>query len=361
MDEHYEQIYALNLFQKYELDVLDDNLYSYDNVVFNLTSSVKEKTVESLYDKILNYLDTVPALGKAADELKDKVEYTPRMDFLSAEVKKAIKEGLVEFVPAKKHDDSIYLQLRTKVKGLILDGKEYNVNRKVADVPLGKNIVPNDIHGAMQCLSMQNQLNDISGKLNEISEVCSLNFGRVIQGQRDDRLAKLLSSRSAFVQALSVLDKDLQKQMLIQSILNANDARAELAYQIKSDILELSNNSSIKVADMDRLVRDINTAIITINNAVQISLYAYQSLGEKHAQLSLIKDFETFVKQVLLKEIESNGNMHLAWEIIKSSSSKQMVPSYFNELPYKLLDTFETFIELSNSEKYYLEDTEYEE
>jgi hypothetical protein len=41
-----------------------------------------------------------------------------------------------------------------------------------------------------------------------------------------------------------------------------------------------------------------------MNNAVQLSLYSYQVLGERTAQLAIVKEHETFIKQVLLKEIE---------------------------------------------------------
>jgi hypothetical protein len=117
-----------------------------------------------------------------------------------------------------------------------------------------------------------------------------MNFGRIIQGQRDDRLAKLLSSRSAFIQALALSDENLQKHKLIQSIRDANSARAELAYQIKSDISLLGSDKPLKAKEMEKIVNDINTAIVAMNNAVQISLYSYQTLGEHNAQLAVIKE-----------------------------------------------------------------------
>lgn len=163
--------------------------------------------------------------------------------------------------------------------------------------------MPTDVAGAMQCLALQNQLNQIANGLREISEACEFNFGRVIQGQRDDSLAKLLSSRSIFIQALAISDESIQKQMLLQAVRDANSARAELAFQIKSDILLLGGEKSPKSTDMTKMVSDINKAIVAMNNAVQLSLYSYQALGERDAQLAVVKEHESFIKQVLLKKI----------------------------------------------------------
>lgn len=143
---------------------------------------------------------------------------------------------------------------------------------------------------------MQNQLSQIANGLKEISEACEFNFGRIIQGQRDDRLAKLLSSRSCFIQALAISDESLQRQMLVEAIRDANSARSELVFQIKSDIFLLGGEKTPKAKEMEKIVCDINTAIIAMNNAVQISLYSYQVLGEHNAQLAVVKEHETFIK-----------------------------------------------------------------
>jgi hypothetical protein len=108
-------------------------------------------------------------------------------------------------------------------------------------------------------------------------------------------------------------DENLQRQMLIQSTRDTNSARAELAFLIKSDISLLSGDKPPKTKDMEKMVCGINTAIAAMNNAVQISLYSYQVLGGRNAQLAVVKEHETFIKQVSFKEIEDKCNKHLAW------------------------------------------------
>jgi hypothetical protein len=264
---------------------------------------------------------------------------------LPEEIRQALENGTAEFVPYKKVSGAIWLDIRTTVKDLVINGKEYRINQKIKEVPLGAKTVPADVAGAMQCLSMQNQLNQIATGLREISEACEFNFGRIIQGQRDDRLAKLLSSRSSFIQALAVADEQLRRQMLIQAVSDANSARAELAFQIKSDIALLGGDKPPKAKDMQKMVDDINTAIIAMNNAVQLSLYSYQVLGERNAQLAVVKEHETFIKQVLQKQIERDGKTHEAWRLICSSGNSRTIPRDFVRLPSKLLDSCSAFIE----------------
>jgi len=338
-----------------DIDVLDENLYCYENAVFTLTSSIQKRASDNLLRKVERFIDSVPAMQKAADNVKSKTEYIPRLDLLSDEIKRLMQEGSVQLIPCKDNSDAYYLHLRSIVKDLIVNGKKYGKNIKIKDIPLSTKTVPADIVGAMQCLSMQSQLAQITARLIEISEVCEYNFGRIIQGQRDDRIAKLLSSRSCFIQALALSDENLQHQMLIQAICDANSARAELAYQIKSDIVLLGCDKIPKVNDMERIVCDINAAMVAMNNAVHISLYSYQALGEHTAQLSVIKEHETFIKQVLLKEIEYKKNKHIAWNLICSSGNSETVPQEFYSIPTKLIESCVAFIE-DNKENNFLED-----
>lgn len=345
-DDRYEDAHQLFTYRDLSsIDVLDESLYSYDRIVFGLTPAVQKRTSEGLVIKVKEFIDSAPAVAKAKEYVKTNIEYQPRYDLLPEEIREALRNGTAEIIPFKGSENSVFLQIRTTISGLVINGKEYHKNRKIKDIALGVNRVPADVEGAMQCLAMQNQLNQISQGLREISEACEFNFGRVIQGQRDDRLAKLLSSRSSFVQALAMSDESIQKQMLLQAIRDANAARAELAFQIKSDIFLLGGDKSPKSKDMVKMVYDINTAIVAMNNAVQLSMYSYQIMGERTAQLAVIKEHETFVKQVLLKQIEHKGNKHSAWKLICSAGNSVQTPQDFSNLPAKLLESCTAFIE----------------
>jgi hypothetical protein len=99
---------------------------------------------------------------------------------------------------------------------------------------------------------------------------------------------------------------------------------------------------------MEKIVCDINVAVVAMNNAVQLSLYSYQTLGEHNAQLAVIKEHETFIKQVLLKKIEYKGNKYIAWDLISSSGNSESVPENFHYIPLKLIDSCAAFIEEKN-------------
>ena len=345
-----------------ESDVLDESLYCYDSFVFSLTPEIHSRVSESLMRKINQFVDSLPAIQKSMDDMKSKTEYVPRFDLIPEEIKEALKCGQAELIPCKGSDNAFYLQLRAKVEGLVINGKPHGMNRKIKDIPMGIETVPSDVIGAMQCLSMQKQLNQISDGLKEISQACEYNFARIIQGQRDDRLAKLLSSRSCFIHAIAISDEALKRQMLIQSVIDANSARAELAFQIKSDISLLGGDKSLKSKEMEKIVNDIDIAMIAMNNAVQISLYAYQVLGERSAQLAVVKEHETFIKQVLLKGIEIKGKTHLAWSLICSSGKSGLNNQDLEMLPISLLDSCTDFIESKNEHTAnYLEEKSYDE
>lgn len=341
---HTESQTLLPIMDSFSIDVLNENLYSYDSTVFSLSPAVQNKASEGLISKINQLLNSIPAAQKAQEYVLAKIEYTPRLDLISDEIKQALQNGTAEIIPCKNSADAFYLQIRTTIKDLVINGQEYEKNRKIKDIPLGAKAVPSDIFGAMQCLSMQNQLNQIASGLKEISEACEFNFSRLIQGQRDNRLAKLLNSRSCFIQALAMSDELSKRQMLLQAVHDANSARAELAYQIKADLLLLGGEKPPKSKDMGEMVNDINTAMIAMNNAVQISLYSYQVLGERNAQLAVVKEHETFIKQVLQKKIVGKGNK-TAWTVICSSGNTKSNPKNILELPAKLLRSYDSFIE----------------
>lgn len=105
---------------------------------------------------------------------------------------------------------------------------------------------------------------------------------------------------------------------------------------------------SMQSKEMEKMVCDIKIAIVAMNNAVQISLYSYQVLGERNAQLAVVKEHETFIKQVLLKEIKHKGNKQLAWKLICSSGNSGLIPQDFGLLPTKLLVSCKAFIENKN-------------
>lgn len=328
-----------------DIDILDDSLYSFDNVIFYITPAIKDKVFEGSTEKIDNLLKSIPSLNKAWDYLRLKTKYIPAFDSISDEIKGLMKEGKAEMIPCKKAGGKVYLQIRTAVEDLIIDGKQYGINRKITDIPLRIETVLGDLSSALQCLSLQNQLNQISQSLTELSLVCERNFERIMQGQRDDRFAKLLTSRSSFLQGLIINDIGLKKEMLINSVKEANTVRAELSFQIKADINSLVRTDKLNSKEMSKTVSNIYESIIVMNNAVQISLYSYQTLGEHQAQLAVVKEQESFIRNVLMKEIESGDNSFTAWELIRSSCESKAMPDNFSELPNRLLVSYSVFID----------------
>jgi hypothetical protein len=84
-----------------------------------------------------------------------------------------------------------------------------------------------------------------------------------------------------------------------------------------SDVLtELVRFLSTKRYSLERTYAVLSVG--DMNNAVQISLYSYQTLGENTALLAVVKEHEVFVKKVLLKQIDYDGEKQIAWKVICS-------------------------------------------
>lgn len=330
-----------------QLDILDESIYSFDSIVFSDFSTLQSRNSNLLLTKIKQFLDSMPAIQKVSEDLQSKIEFIPRFDLIPMEAQSALKNGLAELLPCKDSDGSFYMQVRAVVDGLVIDGKEFAKNKIINIVPVSTQEIPINVYEAFMCLSTQRQFNQLTNGIRELSQVCELNFNRIIQGQRDDRLAKLLSSRSNYIQAMAITDSELQRRLLLHSIADANSARSLLAYQIKSDISQLRGKNP-RTKDMSEAVSNINIAIIAINNAVELSLYSYQMLGEQSAQLAVVKEHQTFIKQVLLKEIDYKGEKIPAWSLIASSGKPGDVDGNFLSLPIKLINRCDKFIETGN-------------
>ena len=84
-----------------DIDILDEALYSYDSVALSITPIIQQQISKRLFRKVEQFVDSIPAVGKAVDHLTEKTEYIPRMDLLSDEIKQALQKGLVEMTPCK--------------------------------------------------------------------------------------------------------------------------------------------------------------------------------------------------------------------------------------------------------------------
>lgn len=319
-----------------EIDVLDDSLYSYENYIFSLTPYIEQNIRVNLFSKVISASNDIAKVVSAVEDLKVKENIKLRLDLLSPDVVRAIKTGALEVINSRKGNNANYLQLKSVVDGLVLNGKEYGKNRKVADIPFSIEHTPKDAIGSMNTMLTHYQLNKITNQLSELSNVIDVGFERMIEGQMNDRFSKLLSCRNSFIQALVISDKDIQKLILANVISEINTARAQLIFQLNSEIPKLDKAN---VTLSDNIIKGIFSTILSINNTVQLLLYVYRYLGEWKAQLALIKDQENFIKHILLKELHHNNNTYTVWTKIMSNAKTNPEFKINPDLPYELLDS----------------------
>lgn len=332
-----------------ELDVLDERLYDYGQVGFLLEDGMTQRTSNRAYEKIERFFASIPAVSEAAEKVQKRTELFARFDLLPDELKNAIKNGSAELIRRKGDSGTFYMQIRSTVDDLVIDGKKYGKHRKLKDIPMGTKVVPEDINGAMRCLAQQYQLNSITRSIEELTGACEYNFSRVIQGQRDDRLAMVLSSRESFLQGLVMADAESQRQMLTHALAQANQARIQLAYQVAADISQLGVKKSPKTKEMAEIVHSINTGIAAINGAVQLSVFASQAMGEFEAQQAVVVSHRAFVRQVLLKEISHEGGSHTAWDLVVSSGDSKETSEEQRTLPTRLITAYGSYLETAKT------------
>ncbi len=328
-----------------ELDVLDERLYDYGQVGFLLEDGMTQKASNHLYEKVEGFLASVPALSEATEKIQKRTEIFARDDLLSDEIKNAIRNGHAELIRRKGDSGAFYMQIRSTIDDLVIGGKKYGKHRKLKDIPMGTKEVPEDINGAMKCLAQQDQLNSITRSIEELTEACENNFSRVIQGQRDDRLAMVLSSRDSLLQGLVMMDAENQRQMLAHALVQANQARGQLAYQVAADIHELDGEKPLKTKKMAEVVHSINSGIAAMNGAVQLSVFASQALGEFQAQQAVVVSHRAFVRQVLLKEISRGERSHTAWDFVVSSGDGRETSEEQKTLPTRLITAYGSYLE----------------
>lgn len=324
--------------------LFDESLYSYDLVAFRLDEEVTQKAADSLLDKIADFLEKVTTRAAAGEGLRRKKEIYVREDLLPDEIKKGLRDGTLEIVQGKNESNAFFMQIRTAVKGVVIGDKEYGLHRKVKDVLVGEREVPADVMGSIQCLAQQRKLDSIARDIGVLTEACETGFDKVIQGQQDDRLAKIISARNSFIQGLLMSDRESQRIMLTEALSRSNDARAELAFQIRSDIDTLSAPGRMSSVRMERTVAGIGTAIGAMNTAVELSLYACQALGQSETQKAIVADHRAFVKQILLKKITHQGISQTAWQVVTSSQDGSRAQTVSATLPEALVLKYDDFL-----------------
>lgn len=282
--------------EEVSLDVTNMNLYDYNFEAFSLTplqeaagTLVTNKIFSQLKDVIVENAATLGIIDKSI--IGKELEYVA--DF-SNEMKEKLASGEWE-IGVRAKTGELY--------GAIKDSKSKK-SKKFVNL---KEKVVTDLGTLPQLAAIQNQLKEISEQI----EILNRSVMRVEQGQYDDRYAGFISSRQLVIEALSLSDDTVKKNLLSSAIALNNETIGKLMFSIYRDSMSfIDKNTKLKEAkNIEKLLED---SIGYLNSSVQLNVVAYTALGESPAVIATLRNYQSFINQTLLKETELNGRS-VAW------------------------------------------------
>lgn len=284
------------------IDVTNKALYNYDFGSYSLVplQKVAEQSIETrLRKELLSNVSVTKLIQSSLQE--DKVEYVARF---SDAIKKKIATGELSLGIKKSSGDMFGVLKNTKT------GKAHSL------VSLDKKTVDN-LGNLPEMSAIQGQLADITEQIEGLNRLIS----RVEQGQYNDRFAGYFSARQLVVEALASDDDDLKKELFIAAIKTNNDTIAKLMFSIREDAIAFID-MGIKAKEAKRIDNFLQNSIGYLNASVQLNLVAYSAISEKRALMATLANYQAFLDQTLLKEVEETGKS-VAWRIDNAHSGNE--------------------------------------
>lgn len=157
-----------------------------------------------------------------------------------------------------------------------------------------------EIMNAFQLQNIAGLLQDLNEQIQAIDE----NVKEVIKGLENDRLGLYYSGVSLYCEAALINDKQLKKQLIIQSLKTLSDANYQLTLNIQSDINYLSRkeydkNKKQKFNLMIEKVNSINKAFSAIHHSTLMKAGIYCELGELNSMICVFNEYTSFIKNVI--------------------------------------------------------------
>ncbi len=328
-----DSVNALSIIDDTDLVALleDDNL---EESIFYLANQQIEKERKGYINRILS---ACPALAEIANGLKE----TEHLRIIFSD---EVQAGL---------DSGIYKMMQAKDAAGVFKAVVVNQNGKIKAIPdvvIDKAMVginPGQMATAMQGMAIQQQLQDITEQLEEMS----LALNDVLAGQHNDRLAKYYAGASLYRESLCVSDEDLRRQLMNASVLMLSDAFSELSVSLKYDIdslcskyQEKSNSFKMKPDQLIREMVKINSSFEVIHKAVALKTAIYYKEQEYMACTTVLNEYG----RLLQKTLNDEKTMMLYQADPRDKSYLGIWNARKEELPIKIAQVKEQLMNKAN-------------
>lgn len=163
-----------------------------------------------------------------------------------------------------------------------------------------------EIQNALQLQAIQQSLVTISEQIQAID----INVKEVLTGQQNDRLGLYYSGVALYMEACSVNDQTLQKQLIANSLKTLSDAIYQLTLTMQTDIRylarkEYARNKKYMFNLINEKIDSINRSFMAIHQAIIMKSAIYCMQGEIKATVSVLREYEHFIEGTIV----SNAGM----------------------------------------------------
>lgn len=204
----------------------------------------------------------------------------------------SLEKGKIKFT--QENNGKMYAQLRQS------DG-HYGEKVPIKREEFSQGIDPVQMANAMQLRSLQAQVQELQNSI----KLIDFNVRDVLQGQQNDRFALYQSGLGLFLEARSVSDEALKKQLTSQAIRALSDASAQISFQLQSDV-EWLKSESYKEAKgknrqliLDRIAR-INRDFERIHQSCVLKAAIYGDINEYSAMISTLEGYAHFIDTTII-------------------------------------------------------------
>ncbi|MGM9941453.1 MAG: hypothetical protein ACI32N_05625 [Bulleidia sp.] len=159
-----------------------------------------------------------------------------------------------------------------------------------------------EIQNALRLQEIQQSLEKISEQIQAID----MNVKEVLTGQQNDRLGLYYSGVAQFLEAYSIHDQTLQKQMIANALKTLTDSVFQLTLTLQTDILylarkEYAQNKKYMFNLINEKIDNINQSFLAIHQATVMKSAIYCMQGEIKAMVSVLYEYEKFIEGTIVK------------------------------------------------------------
>ena len=230
------------------------------------------------------------AVKKATEHAREDPQSVYVVDF-TPEIKEKIAAG--EFSIDKNSAGELFAQLRDA------NGK-YSDKLPIKEELLEQGVSVEAVELALQMDVIKDQLKEIISALNSIQEQIT----EVIQGQQNDRLGLFYSGLCLYLEASSVNDPYLKKQIIAQALKSIGDANAQMIQEIRTNIEFLVSERykrSKKITEIiEEKISTIRQCYDIVYRAAFLKTKIYHDCGELSAMLTAIDEYGRFIEKMIV-------------------------------------------------------------